>query len=436
MLAQVDLFRSVLTRLCETSSSAAIQRLSLFQRASEQSGHPETADVLIARVFDDFPSASDNVLQALAGMSACNPAAIVKYLCTVFTQCFEDDRNNPFSYNLAISPEYNSNRSEHRQCLFYSSILFLSALIRRVLETQNPRSAIPDTARVAIRIATNHTKISLLREKIIAMWSITISRLVRHGGIADVCQVFDTLVQSDLVELAFELVQYVDIGAIGFDKFKRSILGVLATTPVSGNLPVFVAHLISNCDSDRDFLGALVEVTKHETLIETGAKALLEGGLTQEFFEGRILEYREHTVLAFICAIAGPKVPIQFLSGTNAFDAAALQPRGKIFADDFSFLINGFLNSILPTITRNWDLVKPFFVLTWLDFTAFTEKIAPKMLEFESDDPRFIILLKSLPFINELGLAGTKDFNTLFRDRVLSLLNTFPSGSTERPVLS
>jgi hypothetical protein len=69
MLAQVDLFRSVLTRLCETSSSAAVQRLSLFQRASEQSEHPETTDVLIARVFDNFPLASDNVLETLAGMA-------------------------------------------------------------------------------------------------------------------------------------------------------------------------------------------------------------------------------------------------------------------------------------------------------------------------------------------------------------------------------
>jgi hypothetical protein len=272
------------------------------------------------------------------------------------------------------------------------------------------------------------------------MWSITISHLVRHGGIADVCHVFDTLVQSDVVELAFELVQYVDIRSTGFERFKQSVLGVLAKTPVTGRLLVFVSHLISNCDPDRDFLGALVEVTKHETLIETGAKALLEGGLTQEFFEGRILAYKERSVLAFICAINGPKAPIQFLSGANAFDATALQPCGKIFADDLSFLIDGFLNSILPTITRNSDLLRRFFVLVchlaWLDFAAFIEKIAPKILEFDSDDPRFVVFLKVLPFVNELGLAGTEHFNALFRDKVLSLLDAFPSGSAERPVVS
>jgi hypothetical protein len=235
-------------------------------------------------------------------------------------------------------------------------------------------------------------------------------------------QLFEALVPRGEVDLAFTLVQHVRIGD-GFSRLKELVLSFVPKISMTGALRRSLVSLVSHSDADPSFLSAVVELTGMDRAVESVARSIRDGGLQQRFIKERIFGARDSALIShLVWAFAGPGVPAYLLDKFRR-DNTFLACRIMMHCANTDFLFDGFLAHCFEAdlFQHNNEHASYFLIaLASLSFPRFFERLVPQFLELEPTDPRFVVLLSTIPWLNALKLGRIDEVNVKLKAKICS----------------
>ena len=448
MQAERSFFKAVLRQFIENFTPRMTQKLSEYEFLAKSVRNKEEA---LTAIFRHFPGSSKeyvSMVDTLVVMAKCQPVLILSDILDLCAQVVENDRNNIFAAILSLLPLYNNNVEEHRLFLYHTWLFCVSELVMRITQDHKVGELHERMIEILLKIVNAEKKIAVLLDRLLHLWAVTVAAVGNDGGISKVTKAFRALVDDGKTREAFKLVQYVDIHNDGFDEFKEAIIDALRrenwiSQKDWGSCMSHICRLIINCEKDEKFLNSVVEYSHDETMVETITRMILEGGLTWEFVEKRILGMEKPSIKALFWAMTGPVFPKQLLFKLN-FDMKSilksLEQRALEW-DEHGRIVDKYMEFIFPSAVYCEDHWVCHFILIMLAvryFDAFLEKVVPPFSALETSDPRMIIILMTLKDLNELSLLEPdqlRKLNKMFADNLRQALFIFPSTISEKAVI-
>lgn len=448
MEAERSFFKAVLRQFIENFTPRMTQKLSEYEFLAKSLGNKHDA---LTTIFRHFPSSSKEyitMVDTLVTMAKCDPVLILGDVLDLCEQVVENDRNNIFAAILSLLPLYNNSVEEHRMFLFQIWLFCVSDLVMRISQDHKVGDLHERMIEILIKIVHAEKRVAVLLDWLIHLWSMTVAAVSNDGGIEWVTKAFKVLVDNGKTKEAFKLVQFIDIKNDGFDEFKEAILEALRNGGVSekdrDSCMSHLCRLIINCEKDEQFLNSIVELSCHETMVETIVRMIVDNGLTWEFVETRIMGAERPSTKALFWALTGPVFPKRYLF-KYTFDMKSLLKNFEQRAlewDENERIVDKYMELVFPRGVFSDDHWACHFILIMIacrHFNGFLERIVPAFTTLEPHDPRMAIMLSALKALNELNILEEEQLASLNKQFIESLrkaLFIFPSTILDKAVIT
>ena len=421
----LNLFDAVTKNFIESFAPVVDQIFSEFDnQVSLNEYSEEKLDSLLESVISSFPRSHytyNRIIEKLTSFSVTNPHSIIKNLCKKFkTETNRSNESEPVLISIN-SHSYNQANFHHFMFLHYINLIFLSDLIFKIMTTYKLNNSISKIVSCGYNLCTSSKRLGKLQDMLVDTWSFIFYH-VSLIELDDIIKSFDNVFDQSNSARVLRIISRIK----GNSKFAESLLYQVInakkkkwlTSEMLTQLSILLSHI--NCDKGvlKEFFKMSWEDRADDDL-KYGSIDMIcvlfnrlhqDEKKVQHFYSSRIYKHShndskvERCLRAFLSLIRGDitKVsgagdgtdPLAFISSTTA---------GKKYTVTIDSFFSTFIKvffyksnfTVCPVLFRD-VLVH----LASLDIDQFNNFVVPKFTALERNDPRFAVLLMTIPLLN------------------------------------
>lgn len=474
---QITLFHAVFSRLIESFAPHVHQALSDFEDRLASS--PNTsATIILENVFESFPRdvpQYKDILNKLTQVAGCNATLIINDLVMIYKNILNQKHTSPFSVLHNLSLVFKQDNPHQKTFIFWFSLYLSTDLICYMLTNYKITEYLNEIVKIGYKICEIDTEYKNMSIKLLDQWAVIFS-LISETDFNGVISQFQQYTLSSKVNRALRLIKFIrlDLNNETADNFLQGISHLLKQMirkkTITSNMLTDISYLLSTVKVFSEPIQSIFDTSwtnLNDNNLKYGAIDIITvlfplipkmSSKIQAFYEQNIFplvsqtQYTTKTITWLRRFICGSEVdPTWFCWNWGdrnrvsplCFVKWNSKPEKKMSEPD-SFA-NIFLKYYFPVADFSVCPVKCSHLIVHiaaLDFSFFISSIIPKFIDLPFDDPRFIVLLMTVPLFNSADFikiaknVTTEDihkFNLTLKPKFISALLTIDINTSTLP---
>ncbi|OHT03415.1 hypothetical protein TRFO_06631 [Tritrichomonas foetus] len=414
----IILFDSVFRGFINSFSPIVDQNFAQFElviSSGEKSSHHLNA--LLETTLISFPRSHhlySNIIETLTKFVRSNPPAIVTWLCSKFKYEVNRSQNIPPTIITISSLSFDMTNSYHYHFLRYLTLIFLSDLIYTIYR-EFPNRQVSKLVPCGYNLCSTAHSFSKLQNLLIETWSLIFYHFSTNS-LEDITRAFDQYIDDSNSGRIFHLISRVQGNQQLADSLLYALQHAKKRKALNSEMLSHLAVLLSRLDCDEEVLNEFFKLAweiKGQQQLKYGAIDLITSLFNripsqtkkqQQFYSTRVYKHVhddrkiERSLHAFLRLIRGDISRI-IDAGEGTDPLAFIDSKSDSGSESYLsiFMRTFYAKSnfgVCPELFRD-VLVH----LASLDISEF-KNVLPKFLNCDSKDPKFLVILMTIPLIN------------------------------------